>query len=121
MQTALIILQLIVGLGIYNVWLLRPHMQTAYRGRGAPNLKAEFIAYGLPVWFMYVAGAIKLAAATAILLGVWYTALLAPGALVLAVMMAGALAMHLKVRDSFTRLMPALLMLLMSMSILLLV
>lgn len=111
METLLIVLQLIAGLGIYNVWLLRAGKKTAYRGKGAVNLRQEFIAYGLPVWMMYVVGTIKVIAATGLILGIWMPALVVPSAIVLAVMMSGAVLMHLKVSDTFTRTYPALIML----------
>ena len=44
------VLQLILALGIVNVWLLRSGRATAYRGGNASNLKSEFAAYGLPDW-----------------------------------------------------------------------
>lgn len=110
MPLTLLILQLLVALGIYNVWLIRPRMKTAYRGKGASNLKQEFLAYGLSVRSMYFIGAIKLLTATALILGIWYPIFTKPGAFVLAIMMAGAVLMHLKVGDSFKRYVPALFM-----------
>lgn len=44
METVKIVLQLIVGLGILNVWLLRFNKKTSYRGAEASNMKAEFKA-----------------------------------------------------------------------------
>lgn len=120
MPTTTLILQIIVALGIYNVWLLRPNLKTAYRGKGAANLKQEFLAYGLSVHFMRFVGAIKLLSATAFILGIWYPIFTKPGAFVLAMMMAGAVLMHLKVGDSFKRYVPALFMFVASVIIFLL-
>jgi hypothetical protein len=53
------VLTVIISLGILNVWLLRFNKPTPYRGGTAKNLKEEFAAYGLPVWFMWVVGASK--------------------------------------------------------------
>lgn len=50
------IAQLIVGLGLLNVWLIRFNKATAYRGGAAQSMKQEFAAYGLPEWFCYVVG-----------------------------------------------------------------
>ncbi len=48
------IAQLIIALGILNVWLLRFNKATSYRGGAAKNMTEEFATYGLPVWFMWV-------------------------------------------------------------------
>ena len=50
------IAQLIIALGILNVWLLRFNKAMVYRGGGAKNMKQEFATYGLPVWFMWFVG-----------------------------------------------------------------
>jgi len=42
MQTAVIIVQIIIALGIFNVWLLRFRQATGWRGGTAANLKEEF-------------------------------------------------------------------------------
>ena len=51
-----LILQLIISVGLINVWLFRFNKVTQYRGGGANNMKEEFQAYGLPIWLMYVVG-----------------------------------------------------------------
>ena len=60
MEYLRIIAQLIIGLGILNVWLLRFNKATAYRAGNAKNMKEEFSAYGLPLWFMWVVGGLKI-------------------------------------------------------------
>lgn len=121
MQTLLLILQIILALGIYNVWLVRPRMKTAYRGGGASNLRAEFKAYGLPGWAMYVVGTIKILAATGLVVGIWIPILVPISAIVLAVMMLGAIAMHLKISDTFEQTAPALGMFLLAVVVIILV
>lgn len=113
------IVQVIVALGIYNVWFVRANRKTAYRGKNAPNLKAEFRAYGLPSWSVYVVGAIKVVAATGLLVGLWLPQSTLLSATVLAVMMLGAVTMHIKVSDSLKQTTPALLMLIMCVYIIL--
>jgi len=54
-----IALQLIVAVGILNVWMLRSRRATPFRGGDARSLREEFAAYGLPFWFMCVVGALK--------------------------------------------------------------
>ena len=48
------ILQIVVGLGLLNVWLLRVQSSTAFRGGSAQSLREEFAAYDLPDWFFYL-------------------------------------------------------------------
>ena len=120
MDTFQTVLQIIVGLGLLNVWLLRCGKKTPYRGRGAENLRAEFEAYGLPVWFMWLTGVLKIGVAAALLAGIWIPALVRPAALVLVLLMLGAVGMHLKVKDPFKAAVPALAMLIMAVAIALL-
>jgi uncharacterized membrane protein YphA (DoxX/SURF4 family) len=108
-------IQLIIPLGIINVWLLRQRQATAYRGGDAPNLKAEFAAYGLPEWVYYAVGTLKLSAAGMLLLGFLVPVLVLPGAAIMSVLMLGAVAMHAKVRDAAIRYLPATLMLILSL------
>jgi hypothetical protein len=108
MQRLTQILQVIVALGLLNVWLLRFQESTAYRGGRAHNLREEFVAYGLPSWSLYAVGGLKLGAAAALLAGLWLPALVAPAALLLCLLMLGALYMHLKINDSMKKSIPAL-------------
>jgi len=47
MDIIALIFQIIVPLGIFNVWLLRIGKTTSYRGGDARTLKEEFAVYGL--------------------------------------------------------------------------
>lgn len=115
MQLAIQIVQTIIFLGILNVWIIRPKMKTAYRGKGAANLQKEFEAYGLPYPVMLAVGGLKLATAIMLFLGLWFPSFTGPSAIVMASLMFGAIVMHVKVQDSVTRMVPALLMFLMSL------
>jgi len=108
MEILVQICQIIVGCGLLNVWLLRFNKATAYRGAAATSMKAEFAAYGLPAWSCYVVGILKVGSAFALLAGLLYPALVLPAAALVAVLMAGAVAMHLKVGDPFKKSVPAL-------------
>lgn len=110
-------LQIIVALGLLNVWLLRFNKSTEFRGGSAKNLKEEFAAYGLPVWFMYFIGTLKIGAAMALLAGFWIPTLVAPAAGLIVLLMLGALTMHIKVKDPLKKSMPAALMLTMGLII----
>jgi hypothetical protein len=107
-------LQIIIALGLVNVWLLRFSKPTQYRGSGAANMEQEFRAYGLPTWFMYVIGAAKITIAALLIAGLWIPGVVVPAAAVLALLMIGAVSMHIKVRDAAIRMVPALLMLAMA-------
>jgi uncharacterized membrane protein YphA (DoxX/SURF4 family) len=114
------VLQVIVGLGLLNVWLLRSAAATPYRGGKATTLKEEFAAYGLPEGAWYVVGALKVAAGILLIAGVWLPLPVDIAAGVVAVLMVGALAMHLKVRDPLMKSLPAALMLAMCLAIVIL-
>jgi len=112
-------LQIIVALGLLNVWLLRAGSSSEYRGGGAQSLKEEFAEYGLPEWFFYLIGALKLGSAVALLVGIWLPVLVQPAAALVVALMLGAVAMHLKVGDPVKKMLPAAAMLLMSAAIVL--
>ncbi|MEI8223755.1 MAG: DoxX family protein [bacterium] len=111
------VLQIILALGLINVWLVRFRKPTKYRGKGAANMEQEFRAYGLPTWFMYLIGAAKMIIAVLLVIGLWIPVVVLPAAAVLAVLMVGAVSMHIKVRDACIRMMPALLMLAMAVAV----
>ena len=114
------ILQVVVSLGLLNVWLVRARTSTAYRGGSAQSLKEEFAAYGLPDWSFYLVGALKVGSAILLVIGIWVPELIRPPAIIVAILMIGALAMHAKVKDPLTKSVPALLILLMVVAIVLL-
>jgi len=57
-----LVLQVVVALGLLNVWLVRAGKPTSYRGGNAGTMREEFAHYGLPGWAMYVVGTLKVAA-----------------------------------------------------------
>jgi len=114
------ILQVITGLGLLNVWLVRARSTTAYRGGAATSLKDEFAVYGLPSWTFYLVGGLKIVCGALLIAGIWYPGLVRPAAAVVALLMVGALAMHAKVKDAPQKYLPALSVLLMCVAILLL-
>ena len=99
--------QVVIALCIFNVWLLRFNKATDYRGGEATNLREEFAVYGLPAWSVYVIGALKLTFAVLLLVGLWLPQLVTPAAIGMAVLMAGAVSMHIKVGDPPKRAAPA--------------
>ena len=117
MSSIIPVLQLIVAIGLLNVWLLRFNTRTAYRGGNAATMQEEFAAYGLPTGSVYVVGGLKVGVALAMIAGLWFPVVVVPAALLLAALMLGALAMHVKIRDPLQKSIPALLMLALAVSI----
>lgn len=111
METLALTLQLIIALGILNVWLLRYGAETEYRGGDARNMSEEFAVYGLPSWSVPVIGSMKVLLAVLLILGLWLPEFTQPAAVGLAIFMTGAVVMHIKVRDSIKKTVPALAML----------
>ena len=120
MKYFLIALQLIVALGILNVWMLRPRKATPYRGGDAKNLREEFAAYGLPFWFMCVVGVLKVGLAIALIAAIWIHIVAQPAAIGLGLLMLGAFVMHLKVKDPIKKALPSIAVLAMCAAIALL-
>ena len=114
METVVIVLQVVIALGICNVWLLRAGKSTSWRGGEAKNMREEFAAYGLPGWALPVIGFLKLSCAAALIAGIWLPALTQPAAIGLAVLMLGAVAMHFKVKDPIQKSLPAFTLLVLS-------
>ncbi len=110
-EWVLFVLQAIVGLGLLNVWLVRARSATSYRGGDARSLREEFAAYGLPAWVFQLVGVLKIGSAILLLAGIWYRPVVLPAAVVVVVLMLGAIAMHVKVKDPAVKSLPAFLML----------
>ena len=109
------LLQIVVGLTLLSVWLLRTRWATPYRGGGAQTLKEEFAVYGLPDFAFYLVGALKIGAGLVLLAGVWMADLpVREAAGLVSVLMIGAIAMHFKVGDPLKKSLPAALMLVLS-------
>ena len=117
MRTIMVILQFAAALGLLNVWLLRFHQRTGYRGGDAGSMVEEFAAYGLPAWFAYVIGSLKIGAALALIAGIWIPTLVLPAAVLISILMLGALAMHIKIGDPLKKSLPALGMLALCLAI----
>ncbi|MDA0767111.1 MAG: DoxX family protein [Verrucomicrobia bacterium] len=110
-----LICQLVIGLGILNVWFLRSGRQTSYRGGAAASLKEEFGAYGLPGWMFWAVGILKVGSAVALLAGIVVPVLVQPAAITMAGLMIGAIIMHVKVKDAAHKSLPALILLALSL------
>ncbi|MDZ7718915.1 MAG: DoxX family protein [Balneolaceae bacterium] len=120
MEYIIIALKLIVGLSILNVWLVRSKKSTAWRGGDADNIVEEFKAYGLPVWFMWLVGSVKVVLALLLLVSIFYAQFEAIAAYGIAILMLGAVSMHVKIGDPFKKSLPAFTFLVLSLAIALL-
>ena len=114
MSSLAMLLQIIIALGIVNVWVFRRDRESRFRPEGASNIADEFARYGFSDSFRRVVGATKLTLAALLVIGVAYAPLAITAAIGMMVLMVGAVAAHVKVRDPILKSVPALLMLAMS-------
>ena len=75
-------------------------------------MREEFAAYGLPPLAMYLVGALKVGAALCLIAGVWWPPLVLPAIVLVAILMLGAVAMHVKIHDPAQKSVPAMVLLL---------
>jgi hypothetical protein len=113
-----ITIKLIISLSVLNVWLLRANKPTPWRGASAKSLKDEFKAYGLSTGIMKAVGTIKILLALMILVSIFYQPIEIIGSIGMAVMMFGAIIMHIKIKDSLKRSLPAFIFLCLSLTLL---
>ena len=92
---------------VLNVWFFRFRKATIYRGGDATNMFEEFAAYGLSETMVYVVGGLKILAALSLLIGLFNKKTIIPAAALMAALMLGAIAMHLKVGDEAIKFLPA--------------
>jgi uncharacterized membrane protein YphA (DoxX/SURF4 family) len=107
MRWFIIASQVVIALGLLNVWLLRTDKASPWRGGDATTMSEEFAAYGLPSWAPGVVGLLKVAFALMLIAGIWLPGLTRPAAVGVAVLMVGAIAMHVKVGDAPRKSLPA--------------
>ena len=120
MDTIKMILQVVIALSIFNVWLVRYNKATKWRGGSAKSLKEEFQLYGLSDAVMGTVGFVKLLLAALLIAGVWLPFLVKPAAAGVALLMAGAVAMHMRVRDPLIKSLPAFTLLVLALIVFLL-
>jgi hypothetical protein len=107
MDSILLVLQVAIALAIFNVWIIRYGKATPWRGGDARNMAEEFEHYGLPPWVRQTVGFLKLTLATLLVVGIWYEAAVPFAALGIALLMAGAVLAHVRVRDPLRKALPA--------------
>ncbi|MEH6511670.1 DoxX family protein [Maribacter arcticus] len=117
MNFIIIFAKVIIFLAIINVWFFRFNKKTKYRGGDASSMKAEFSNYGLSESMVYIIGGLKILSALSLVISIWIPQLELPAAILMAVLMLGAITMHLKIKDSFLKSLPATIFLLLSLLI----
>jgi hypothetical protein len=92
--------QVVIAVSIVIVWVLRFN-----------NVVAEFKHFGLPDMIRNVVGATKISLATLLVVGIWHPALATIPALLMAGLMVCAQLAHFKVKNSWFKHLPSLLLL----------
>ena len=54
MENIQVIIQVIIAIGIFNVWIVRFKKPSIYRGGSSTSMESEFEAYGLSNTFMKI-------------------------------------------------------------------
>jgi hypothetical protein len=98
--------QIILALSVSYVWIFR-----------FDNIVSQFKQYGLPDVIRNLVGASKIALATLLITGIWYTDLLLFSALAMAFLMVCAQIAHFKVKNPPTKHLPSLILLILSLFI----
>jgi hypothetical protein len=117
MEYVLLALKLIVAISLLNVWLIQYNKPTRWRGGDAKTIVEEFKVYGLPVWFCYVTGFLKVSLSLVLIASYWFPALENPAALGIAILLLGSVVMHIKISDPLYKSFPAFLFLVLCLAI----
>ena len=118
MEIILILIKLTIAIGILNVWMIRFNQETPWRGGNAKSLKEEFNVYGLPSWFIYLIGFLKITLGGLLIIGLWIESLNLYASGLMILLMIGAILMHVKVRDPLKKSIPAFSMIILLLTIL---
>lgn len=108
-------IQVLIALSLLLVWLVRTGKETGYRSGNAKNMREEFAVYGLPYWFMFTIGVLKIGFALLLIAGLWLPRLTAVGSVGVVLLMAGAVSMHMRVKDPLKKSLPAIGLLVLSL------
>jgi len=109
------IISIIIALGIFNVWILRFNKSSEYRAGNAKNMNEEFSVYGLSGSFMKFIGFLKITLAILLIVGIWVPVASRPSAIGMAILMIGAIFMHVRAKDPPKKSLPAFTLLVLSL------
>jgi hypothetical protein len=118
LEILIVIIKMGIGLSILNVWLINRDKSTPWRGGKATSMQEEFAAYGLNKTTMIIVGTLKSIFAVLLFVSIFYTSLTIIGAGGIAILMAGAIAMHFKINDPIKKSIPAAIFLVLSLVLL---
>ena len=104
MHFIVVCVQVIIACSIALVWIIR-----------FPNVVREFHEYHLPDFIRTLVGATKISLATLLVAGIWYPSLVLFPALIMAFLMVCAQVAHVKVHHPWTKYVPSLVLLFMSL------
>lgn len=107
-------IKIVLFISIINVWFFRFNKKTPWRGAKAGSMQEEFSAYGLSKTMMYAIGFLKVTSATLLLISIAMPKLTLYPAILMAVLMMGAIGMHFKINDALKKSLPAFIFLLLS-------
>jgi hypothetical protein len=102
-----IVIQVFLAVAMFDVWLFRYRTPGIFRGGDSTTMEEEFRVYGLPDWFRNLVRVLKLTAGVCMILGIWYDMVGLFAGVLLSILMAGAVAMHVKVRDPAFKAIPS--------------
>lgn len=104
------LIKIVISFSLLNVWLLRYKQESRWRGGSARNMHEEFKAYGLPKGSILIIGFLKVMLAILLLVSIWYVHYEKLILILIATLLIGAIAMHLKIKDSYIKSIPALIL-----------
>lgn len=107
MENIKLIIQIVIAIGIFNVWLLNFKKRSKYRGGNSQNMTEEFTAYGFNNWFMKIIRFSKLSLACLLIAGIWFPNLVDVSAFLIGCFMIGTIGVHIKINDPLIKSLPA--------------
>ncbi|MDG1350261.1 MAG: DoxX family protein [Crocinitomicaceae bacterium] len=100
MEKLSMLAQIAVALSVAFVWTFRYH-----------NVIVEFKTFGLSDLTRNLVGVSKIALATLLVTGIWFPAVLLPAALLMGFFMVSAQGFHFKIKNTFIKHLPSLILL----------
>lgn len=101
MENLVKLAQIIVAISVAYVWIFRFH-----------NVLKEFDQFGLSHLIRNLIGATKISLATLLVVGIWHSSLVLIPTVLMGLLMIGAQYFHFKIKNSFIKRLPSLILLL---------
>ena len=116
-EYVIIVLKIIVGISIVNVWLIQPNKPSKWGGGAATTIIEEFSIYGLSKTLYYLVFVVKVGLAILLLTSIKFDFLTLYSSIGLAILLGGSILMHFKIKDPLFKSFPAFLFLIMNLTI----